>query len=617
MAEFIAGWAAAQDGVRDPGHLLDRLVAARPLPQEKAATAIAGRAALAAPEGHLAQDGMLLAAFTGRPRWQDEKLAAMAQERGMAAALIEGWRRFGRDLAARLSGLYSIAVVDGESGDGVFATDRAGCHPLAWTTTAQGTGFATSVQSLRAFPGVDDRILPQTLLTYLFFYVMPSPVTIHAGIAKLRPAEAAVLKGGKAEIVTYHAIRYATETTRSVDDLAGELRETLRAATGRAVEGLDLATTGAFLSGGLDSSTVTAFLAERAEKVRSFTIGFHEPGYDESGYARIVSDAFHTDHTEYFVTPQDVAALIPQIPGMYDEPYGNHSAVPAYYCARAAREAGVDVMLAGDGGDELFAGNERYVTILKYGWYRKLPKLVRNALIEPVCRIPGCRNIPPLRQAAGLVRFANTPLPDRLHIFDFFMKEAVSEVFSRETLADLDLDAVLDLTRATYRAPAGGGPVQRLMHMDMAITLADNDLRKVNRMTALAGVGVRFPMLDDALIDFAATIPDKTLLLNGALRGFYKYALRETLPAAVIEKTKHGFGLPFRRWVKTDPVLKEMVDQALTDFEKRHLLKPEFTARVRESHHNPNETLVDGFAWDIMMLELWMRHWRRDEEPRQ
>jgi len=574
------------------------------------ASAVAGKAALAAPEGQFLQDGDLLAGYTGLPRWRDTALADLARQRGGAHALLQAWRQYGPELLDHVRGHFSLAVLDGASGRGIVATDVMASQPVAHASAGEGTAFASSVQPLRLLEGVDDEISSQAILTFLVFFVMPAPESIYSGVRKLRPRESLSLAPGRAEVRAYSRVRYADRTGESLPSLIRSLQEHLEAAVARATEGLDVRDVGAFLSGGLDSSSVTAFLARQSDgPVKTFTIGFDEPGYDESGYARVVADAFRTDHHELYVTPADVAELIPRLADAYDEPFGNSSAVPAYYCARAAREAGVSTMLAGDGGDELFAGNERYISVLQYAWYGRLPAVLRKGLIEPASRLPGFGRLPLGSKVRGLVRYANIPLPDRIYAFDFFTREPVEQVFDQDRLKLVDMERAFDLVRATYHAPETGSEVQRMMHMDASITLADNDLRKVDRMTALAGVGVRYPMLDDDLIDFAATIPSDILLHKGRLRGFYKTGMAGILPEAVLTKTKHGFGLPFRQWLKTDPVLKEMGDSSLRNFRKRSLFKQEFLDRIMQSLHEPGETILDRFVWDVMTLELWLQRW--------
>jgi asparagine synthase (glutamine-hydrolysing) len=236
--------------------------------------------------------------------------------------------------------------------------------------------------------------------------------------------------------------------------------------------------------------------------------------------------------------------------------------------------------------------------------------VLRKGLIEPASRLPGFAHLPLGRKVRGLVRYANIPLPDRIYAFDYFTREPVEEVFEGERLRLVDRERVFDLVRSSYLEPDAGSDIQRMMHMDMSVTLADNDLRKVSRMTALAGVDVRYPMLDDDLIDFAATIPSNILLHEGRLRGFFKEGMTGILPEAVLTKSKHGFGLPFSRWLKTDAALKELVDSTLQDFKKRGIFRQSFIDRVIQSRQEPGETILDRFTWDIMMLELWLQHWQ-------
>ncbi|HKL78003.1 MAG TPA: asparagine synthase C-terminal domain-containing protein, partial [Gammaproteobacteria bacterium] len=216
---------------------------------------------------------------------------------------------------------------------------------------------------------------------------------------------------GQATAWDYWEPVYSENRREPVAHLQSQFRSTLRAAISREAE---QGPVGAFLSGGTDSSTVTGMLGEVTGKPpRTFAIGFDEPGYDETEFARITARHFNAHHREYFVTPQDVVEAIPIIAAGYDQPYGNASVVPSYYCARLARTDGVQALLGGDGGDELFAGNARYAKQWLFSLYHRVPAWVRHGLLEPAAHTPGGHRLPPIRKLRRYIEQARQPLPER------------------------------------------------------------------------------------------------------------------------------------------------------------------------------------------------------------
>jgi asparagine synthase (glutamine-hydrolysing) len=260
-------------------------------------------------------------------------------------------------------------------------------------------------------------------------------------------------------------------------------------------------------------------------------------------FARIVTKHFGARAHEHYLTPDEAADAVPRIAAFYDEPFGNSSAVPTYYCAKSARDEGVDLLVAGDGGDEIFAGNARYArqTALERNFraVRHLP----SAVVGPAL---GLLRGPRLAQRArNYLAFVLLPLPDRMMAGEHLAPGEASAIFAPDFYSTVDLDAPMAIAREEYARTTGGGPLHRMMHLDLRITLADNDLRKVCAMTRMAGVKVRFPFLDEDVVEFAATIPSSILLQGGELRAFYKAAMKDFLPKEVIEKKKHGFGMPY------------------------------------------------------------------------
>jgi asparagine synthase (glutamine-hydrolysing) len=323
------------------------------------------------------------------------------------------------------------------------------------------------------------------------------------------------------------------------------------------------------------------------------------------GYARIAARHFGVRLHEYYVTPDDVLAAVPQVAGAYDEPFGNASAVPAWYCARMARQDGKHALLAGDGGDEIFGGNARYAKQKMFAVFDRVPTPLR-ALAGTLPKLPGGMSIPLLRKLGSYVGQARVPMPDRLESYNFLHRTPLAEIFTKDFLSAIDSGAPLAGLREVYLRTASADLLKRMLHLDLKITLADNDLRKVKRMCALAGVDVSFPMLDEALVEFAARVPSALLLRRYELRWFYKHALRNFLPAETLAKSKHGFGLPFGVWMTEHAPLRELACDSLAALRTRGWLKPEYLDRLIQQHRSGDASYYGVMVWVLMMLQQWL-----------
>ncbi len=557
----------------------------------------------------LAVDGPLWAAIEGAPRWTEASLVRRARDLGHAEALIEAYRSYGEGLFNRLMGTFSLVIVDRVEKRTLLAIDRFGVGTLCYAQDLPGgLVFGTTTDAVKAHQAVTGTISPQQIFSYLCFMVVPSPHTIYADQMKLLPAQCLVCENGRLSRRFYWEIPY-DECRRPFAELAEELMALLRQAMARAVDGARPDGLGAFLSGGLDSSTVAGLLrAAGADPVRTFTIGFDSQGFDETDYAELVARHFATEHRTYDLKPADVVEVLADIAAAYDEPFGNSSAVPAYFCARMAREAGVSRILGGDGGDEIFAGNARYVDQLIYGVYGRLPRILRAGLIEPlVLGAPALQKFTLFRKARNYVNRANIPLPDRLGAMNPVLQLALEELFEAAVLDQIDRTQPVASLREVHRRSRSKEALKQMMHLDMKITLADNDLRKVRRMCEMAGVVVRFPFLDEDLVAFSAKVPADMLIRGFRLRDFYKRAMKGFLPDAVIGKKKHGFGMPFDAWPREDAALRAIVCDCLDSLKQRGYFAPAFLDRALAPPAEVDGEPLGDMVWDLMMLELWLR----------
>jgi asparagine synthase (glutamine-hydrolysing) len=436
--------------------------------------------------------------------------------------------------------------------------------------------------------------------------MVPGPRTIHAGRHRLLPGSFLRWRNGKAETRSYWEMRFAEDERRPLPELKQDFLALLREGVRETARDR---TVGAFLSGGTDSSTIAGMLGEvTGQPARTYSIGFEARGYDEMQYARIAARHFGTRHHEYYVTPDDVVSAIPQIAALHDQPFGNSSAVPTYYCAKLARDDGVDTLLGGDGGDELFGGNERYAKQYLYSLYSDLPRGLRKGVIEPIVGLLPSAGI--MGKAQRYIRNASQPMPARYDNYNLLERLGPAVVFTREFLDGVDRALPPAQMAQVYHSAHAQSQINRMLAFDLKYTLADNDLPKVVRSCELARVEARFPMLNDALVAFSARLPPELKLKQTRLRYFFKEALRGFLPDEIIGKTKHGFGLPFGPWLQVHKPLQQLVSDSLQDLKRRGIVRPQLVDELLGELVHSHAGYYGTLAWVLMMLEQWFRQHR-------
>ncbi len=562
-------------------------------------------AAAGSDAGVFEDEGTLVAVW-GRIQFKDAELAALAQRHGIARALAQGYARKGPDVLTSLSGAFALAILDGRSGEAVLAIDRMGTRPLCYCIAAGTLVFGSTLDAISAFQATMPAINSQAIYDYVYCHMVPGPGTIHAGRQRLLPGTYLRWRNGKVETRTYWEMRFVEEERRPFPELKEDFLAALREGVREASRDR---TVGAFLSGGTDSSTVAGMLGEVTGKpARTYSIGFEVRGYDEMHYARIAARHFGTRHHEYYVTPDDVVSAIPQIAAVHDQPYGNSSAVPTYYCAKLARDDGVDTLLGGDGGDELFGGNERYATQYLYSLYSDLPRVLRKGVIEPIVGLLPSAGI--MGKAQRYIRNASQPMPARYDNYNLLERLGPDVVFTREFLHGVDRAVPAEQMAQAYYCAHAQSLINRMLALDLKYTLADNDLPKVARSCELARVEARFPLLSDALVDFSARLSPGLKLKRARLRFFFKEALRGFLPDEIIAKTKHGFGLPFGLWLQVHKPLQQLVGDSLQDLKRRGIVRPQLVDELLGDLVHSHARYYGTMAWVLMMLEQWFRQHR-------
>jgi asparagine synthase (glutamine-hydrolysing) len=579
----------------------------------------AGSSAGAAARWVSVADGVLVA-LSGWPYWADRGAAPPPED--LATHLARRYRQDGARVLDGLRGAFTLAIYDTAARSGLLAIDRIGQHHLYYARVGEALAFGSSADAVLAFPGVARELSHDALFQYLYFHMIPSPGTVYGAVSKLEGAHCLLFRPGRVEVRPYWrptfvetwdrrdqrglapSIRDQRSQTPLIREAGEELLALLQTDVARYC---DVPGVGAFLSGGLDSSTVAGLLARvRPSEAHTYSVGFAEERYNELPYAHISAEWFRTTQHDVIVSPDDALTAVATVAAALDEPFGNSSALAAYFCAKAAREDGVTRLIAGDGGDEIFAGNERYAKQLVFEAYFRLPAALRAGLIEPLLLgVPALERVPLVKKGVSYVRQALVRLPDRFDTYSYLNRHPLAEIFQPEFLASVDTAAPSRAMQALWEAVPEASTVNRMLFLDWKKTLQDNDLVKVNRMAEAAGIEVVYPMLDDAVVELSCRVPSRLKLKPGRLRYFYKEAMRGFLPPQTLTKKKHGFGLPFAVWITSHRPLQEMAYDSVLALRTRHYLRPEFLEKAIHLHRHDTAIYYGELLWILMMLEQW------------
>jgi asparagine synthase (glutamine-hydrolysing) len=514
----------------------------------------------------------------------------------------------GRRFPLRLRGAFALALWYPDRRRLVLAADRFGLRRLYYAVNEHGLAWSSRVRGALAIGG-GARIDPDAVYAYLNYGTVPAPQTIYASVRRLPPGHLLIWEQGRVFLERYWDMSYPVRPTTEALAVTA-VRQHTRDAVREALAGADLKRTGAFLSGGTDSSTIVGLMKQVSdERVNAFSIGFAEERYDELAYAELAARHFEAAHYTHILTPDDAFAALPDVVAAYDEPFGNNSALPTYLCARLARDTGMRLLLAGDGGDEIFGGNERYRREYVLSRYRRIPGALRRGLIEPLLGALPDGEETLLGKAQRYVRRASAPNPDRFYSSEFYVSQERARLLSPEFLAAIRPDWPLEIARTHYRAAPASTEIDRLLYLDLKITIGDNDLFKVTRTAELAGIGVRFPMLDHSLAELTGALPAAFKVNAGEKRYIFKRAFADLLPGEILAKVKHGFGLPVSHWLKTHPGFRELARDTLLSPGSRG--RGYYAAGALESlfrlHETDSTPFYGDILWSLLMLELWHR----------
>lgn len=592
---------------------LERMVAANGATPHRVAAAGPFAAVLTGEDGPWSADSLVVAADQDLVNLHElASLAGGEEAQEVIAALYE---REGIGGIQRLRGAFAIAIWDARSAQLLLAVDQVGMRRLYYTLTSEGVAFASRPGPLRALADLKSAPDPTAVYCYLNFGYIPSAISITPEIRRVEPGSLVTVRHGEVSIRRYWDVTYSEEPLSREAAARATMRHA-EAAVARALGSTGSKHTGAFLSGGTDSSTILGLMTRiTEERVHAFSIGFHERRYDELEHAERAARHFRAQHHVHRVSPQEALEALPRLVEAYDEPFGNNSSIGTFLCAQMARERGITRLLAGDGGDEIFGGNERYTVDALFGRYQQIPRVLRRALLEPILSTLPDGGTTLVGRAQRYVRRASLPNPRRFYSYEFFFAQDGRDLLSRDFLSTVDAEAPWNVLDQHFARVTAAAELNRLMYLDMKLTIGDNDLLKVTRTAEAAGMGVRFPFLDLPLVEFTATWPARFKVHAGEKRHLFKQAFAGLLPAETLAKRKHGFGVPTSLWLRTHPGFSDLAHDALLG-PSAHVgsyFRPGALDDLLRLHAADTTAFYGDIVWSVLMLELWHRRHLRAE----
>jgi len=519
--------------------------------------------------------------------------------------ILHSYAQYGDEFIHRLNGMFGFALWDARRRRLIVARDRLGIKPIYLYRDACRIAFASEAKALLTLPRISVEIDPAALHSYLNLGYVAAPLSIFRGIGKLPPAGMLVVEGGRVEERRYWRVSGAMdrETTEGewVERIRARLDESVR------MQMVSDVPIGAFLSGGIDSSTVVGLMTAHSDQpIRTYAIGFKgtaaDDYYNELPYARRVADLFRTEHHEIVVRP-DVVALLPHLLWHMDEPLSDTAFITTYLVSQFARRD-VTVILSGVGGDELFGGYRRYLGNYYQTSFDRLPGWAQRVAFAVGKRLPSDRHSPLLnlsRLAKGFLETAGLPFEERYRSY-----VQVFPVQEAQRLLLLNSPAPPDMIEAAFRHAGGGDSLNRMLAVDAETMLPDDLLMLTDKMSMATSLECRVPLLDHELVELAARMPEEMKIRGGRLKHVLKKAVFDLLPRETLERKKRGFGTPMGAWLKKElaPLVRRLLSE--TAIKGRGLFHYPAVQELVASHE---ANRIDGTdrLLTLINLEIWSR----------
>jgi len=533
--------------------------------------------------------------------------------------LLEACAAWGIECALRrANGMFALALWDRQTRTLCLARDRLGIKPLYWGFFGGLLLFGSELKSLRAHDGWRPEIDRDALAAYMRLGYVPAPRTIYRGVSKLEPGRILTLAPGGSPAVSAYwdmaEVERAGREARALDE--GSAVERMHALLSDAVRRQLVSDVplGAFLSGGVDSSTVTALMQANSSKpVKSFSIGFREAGFDEAQAAKAVARHIGTDHTDLYVEPGHALEIVPRLATFYDEPFGDPSQIPTYLLSEMTR-GHVTVALSGDGGDELFGGYERYFLARTVSrWIDRIPQAARAPLSCLMRAVP-------LRagNALGRLMMPGRRISDageKVHRVAGMLRNGGEGIY-REILSQWHAPEQLVLDAREARGPLWDADLarslpdsmERMQYLDTITYLPDDILTKVDRASMAVSLEARVPLLDHRVVELAWQMPSKLKARDGRGKWLLRQILYKHVPRALVDRPKMGFAVPIGEWLRGP--LRDWAEDLLDEprMRKDGILRAELVRRNWEDHLSGRRSRAYQL-WDVLMFQAWQRRW--------
>ncbi|MFA5147478.1 MAG: asparagine synthase (glutamine-hydrolyzing) [Candidatus Omnitrophota bacterium] len=564
------------------------------------------------------EDGSITIVYNGEIYNFPELREALSEKghvfktRSDTEVIIRAYEEYGESCLGHFNGMFAFALWDAGKERLFLARDRFGKKPLYYAFFDNQLIFASELKSLLKHPSARRQIDMSSVSKYLAYEYIPSPRTIFRDIKKLEPASKLLFEKGRSRVERYWDMK--TGDTVSMDPeetgkrIIGLLKDSVRR---RLISDVPL---GVFLSGGIDSSAVVAMMAELVspKEIKTFSVGFREKLYDESGDARTVAGHFGTDHHEEILKPGTMLEVFPAVLDMLDEPFADSSIIPTYIVSRFTRRH-VTVALGGDGGDELFMGYPSFFAHKLNGYFNLLPEPVRSGSVKlltgmlPVSHDYNSRSY----RAARFLRGLDLPEEVRHQVWTGSFTPAEQEkLFLPNAELSFDPLDLYDTTAGLYRNAKGADPLDRAAYIYAKTYMADDILAKVDRASMAVSLEVRAPFLDKDFAEFVMTIPGSMKMKGFRTKWILKKALEGKLPGETLAKPKRGFAVPVAAWLKND--LKGLLTDAFdkTKIEREGIFRyPYIKSMVDAFMADKNDTRKE--LWALFMFEMWYDRWMK------
>jgi asparagine synthase (glutamine-hydrolysing) len=574
----------------------------------------------------ISADGRFIVTYNGEV-YNHAELRPELEARGVrfrghsdTEVMLEAFAAFGIETTVkRLIGMFTIGVWDRRNRTLSLVRDRLGIKPLYWAKFGGLFLFGSELKALRAHPGWTPRIDRRAVASFLRHNYVPAPHTIYEGVHKLEPGTILTLPWNGEPVTTRYWDARAVARAGLASRFEGsdaELKDQLETLLTDAVQRRMIADVplGAFLSGGIDSSTVVALMQKaHTEKVRTFTIGFDIAGFDEAPQAAAVARHLGTNHTELTVTAREAMDVIPRLPEWYDEPFADSSQIPTYLVSAMTRQH-VTVALSGDGGDELFAGYNRYQLARKtWRGLSLLPRPARAAMARSITAVsPQCWSRLFSALPAGV---RPTQAGDKLHKLASILNLPDDNAIYRRLVSHWEPDDVMSdaaepkgvLWEAGLTAEMPDF-LDRMQYLDLVTYLPDDVLTKVDRASMAVALEARVPLIDHRVVEFAWRLPQRAKIRGGTSKWLLRQILYDYVPRQLVERPKMGFGIPLGEWLRGP--LRDWAENLLAEkrLDEAGLLDTPTVRRYWQEHLSGHRNW-QYLLWDVLMLEAWRERW--------